>query len=75
MDNKVSPHNIEDAEARLNNQEKSLWYESGVLHWDLPPYITESTKGENYAYCKLCSSHFSVSHGGFHDITRHINGL
>ena len=43
--------------------------------WELPPYIAESTKGEKFAFCKLCNSHFSVSHGGFHDITRHTNGL
>ena len=38
--------------------------------WKLPPYVTQSTKGAKYAYCKLCSSHFSVSHGGYND-TRH----
>ena len=43
--------------------------------WDLPPYIAESTKGEKFAFCKLCNSHFSVSHGGFNDITHHMNCL
>ena len=43
--------------------------------WELPPYIAESRKGEKFAFCKLCSSHFSVSHGGFNDVTRHTTGL
>ena len=43
--------------------------------WELPPYIAESTKGEKFAFCKLCSSHFIVSHGGFNDVTRHTNVL
>lgn len=42
--------------------------------WKLPPGITSSTKGNKYAYCKYCFKHFLVSHGGFNDITRHING-
>jgi hypothetical protein len=41
--------------------------------WNLPAGITSSTKGRNFAYCKLCKSHFGVSHGGFHDVSRHIN--
>ena len=24
-------------------------------------------------YCKLCSCHFTVSHGGIHDIKRHVD--
>ena len=43
--------------------------------WKLPPYITASKRGLKYAYCKLCSSNFDISHGGFNDIKRHIEGL
>ena len=43
--------------------------------WKLPPYITASKRGSKYAYCKLCSSNFDVSHGGFTDIKRHVEGL
>ena len=42
--------------------------------WKLPLYITSSSKGNKYAYCKLCSSHFTVSHGGFNDLKRHVDG-
>ena len=43
-------------------------------HWSLPPHIASSSKGNTYAYCQLCSSHFSVSHGGYNDVTRHVSG-
>ena len=32
--------------------------------WHLSSHITASTKKSRYAYCKLCNSHFTVSHGG-----------
>ena len=43
--------------------------------WKLPPYITASKRGTKYAYCKLCSSNFDLSHGGFNDIKRHVEGV
>ena len=36
--------------------------------------IHRSSKGINYARCNLCSSDFSISHGGRHDVTTHVNG-
>lgn len=42
--------------------------------WTLPPHIEASTKGDKFANCRLCNSHFSVSHGGFNNITRHVKG-
>ena len=42
--------------------------------WKLPVHITASKWGSMYAYCKLCASNFSVSHGGFNDVKRHIEG-
>ncbi len=42
--------------------------------WQLPPHIKPSSKGHKYAFCTLCNSHFGVSHGGFNDVTRHVNG-
>ena len=27
-----------------------------------------------YAYCRLCSSHFSILHGGYNDLKRHVAG-
>ena len=42
--------------------------------WKLPEGITASSKGDRYAYCKLCSSHFGVAHGGLNDLSRHIKG-
>ena len=38
--------------------------------WSMP-YIVASSKGDKYAYCKLCNSNFSVSHGGRNDAQRH----
>ena len=45
------------------------------LGWNLPPYITSSRKGYKFSLCKLCSSDFSISHGGFNDIKQHVEGL
>ncbi len=42
--------------------------------WKLPDGIIASSKGDQYAHCKLCKSDFSVAHGGFNDITRHARG-
>ena len=28
-----------------------------------------------FSLCKLCSSDFSITHGGFNDIKRHVEGL
>ncbi len=43
--------------------------------WKLPEGVVASTKGDGYAYCKLCVSHFCVIHGGFNDVSRHIKGF
>ena len=37
--------------------------------------FTASTQGDKFVHCKLCRSHFSVAHGGFNDVTRHVQGL
>ena len=42
--------------------------------WKLPAGIMASSKGDQYAHCKLCKSDFSVVHGGFNDVTRHTKG-
>ena len=42
--------------------------------WTLPQHISSSSKGDTFAYCRLCSSHFSVAHGGFNDVKRHVSG-
>ena len=34
-----------------------------------------SRKGIKFTRCTLCCSDFSVSHGGFNDVTRHVNGI
>ena len=44
-------------------------------NWNLPPHIVRSRRGIKFAKCTLCRSDFSVSHGGFNDITRHVNGI
>ena len=45
----------------------SKWIQS--LQW-----VSRSDKGENYAYCKICNSHFSVAAGGKNDCDRHAQG-
>ena len=56
---------------RLSSQTKGGKFKAS---WTLPPHIEVSKKGDKYARCRVCNSHFSVSHGGFNDITRHVNG-
>ena len=34
-----------------------------------------ATGSKQQAYCKVCSKHFSVSHGGIDDVRRHGEGL
>ena len=43
--------------------------------WNLPKFITESTKGKTFAYCQLCLKDFMVSHSGFSDIRRHCESM
>lgn len=37
------------------------------------PFIRSSNKGDCYAFCACCSLHFSISHGGRDDISKHTN--
>ena len=37
------------------------------------PCIASSTKGELFAFCKICRSDIKISHGGANDIVIHIN--
>lgn len=37
------------------------------------PLIRPSHQGNTYAFCAGCSLHFSISHGGRDDITKHTN--
>ena len=40
----------------------------------LPPGIAASKKkGIHFAFCKYCNIDFSISHGGFNDVTRHVD--
>ena len=34
-------------------------------------FVKASRKGENFAFCKLCNSDFTIGHGGAHDIRQH----
>ena len=45
-----------------------------ITSWKLPEHITESKRGNTYAYCKLCASNFNIAHGGLNDIKRHADG-
>ena len=36
------------------------------------PVIRKSTVGETYANCTVCSSFFSIAHGGIGDADRHV---
>ena len=37
--------------------------------------LKSSKKGTTYAYCTVCSSDFSVSGGGVHDVKRHCKSV
>ena len=39
---------------------------------DFPDFISSST-GPEFAFCVKCKLHFSIGHGGQHDIKRHVN--
>lgn len=38
------------------------------------PFVTSSMKGKHHAFCKLCRTDVSISHGGSYDIDRHAKG-
>lgn len=42
--------------------------------WRVPPHIAASSKGGRFAFCKVCTSNFCISHGGLNDIKRHVDG-
>ena len=37
-------------------------------------WVMASDRGKQQAYCKVCSEHFSISHGGIDDVRRHGEG-
>ena len=37
-------------------------------------WVMASDRGKQQAYCKVCSKHFSVSHGGIDNVRRHGEG-
>ena len=37
-------------------------------------WVMASDRGKQQAYCKVCSKHFSVSHGGIDYVRRHGEG-
>lgn len=40
--------------------------------WEIAfPWLTKSEKGVSFAYCKVCQRHFSVSHAGKNDVSKH----
>ena len=38
------------------------------------PVLKPSSVGDTYAFCTVCDSNFSVSHGGINDCAMHVNG-
>ena len=70
----IGTANLVEGTSHLVRKKRKI---SGTGHfkssWSLPQFITSSTKGTKFAYCKLCYCHFSVSHGGINDIKRHVD--
>ena len=62
----------------ISQAKKQIRYRSGsnfnaeytrTLDW-----LMVSDRGKQLAYCKVCSKHFSASHGGIDDVRRHGEG-
>ena len=53
---------------RAKNEHKQTFKKSYTDDW---PFI-EATKDAFMASCQVCSSTFSISHGGVHDIKKHV---
>ena len=51
---------------RWNNKFKKKWTEDHVC-------IKSSRKGDTFAFCEVCRADFTISHGGYNDVKRHLN--
>ena len=60
----LSKHNP----ARWDNTSKRSWT-------DKHTFIKTSRKGVKHAFSELCRYDFSISHGGYNDVTRHIGTM
>ena len=68
----MTPIHLNDLRLLLLDQKNSS--QTGNCHHTIHIYIACSRKGVSFANCKLCHSNFSISNGGFNNITCHING-
>ena len=55
---------------RQNRPRHSKWQATWTKY-----RLKSSEKGTTYAYCTVCSSDFSVSGGGVHDVKRHCKSV
>ena len=62
----------------LAQQKKRIRYRSGsnfnAEYTRTFDWVMTSDRGKQQAYCKVCSTHFSVSYGRIDNVRRHVEG-
>ena len=62
----------------ISPAKKRIWYRSGsnfnAEYTRTFDWVMASDRGKQRACCKVCSKHFSFSHGGIDDVRRHGEG-
>ena len=71
MAKRESSPGISPAKKRIRYRSKSNFNAEYTRTFD---WVMASDRGKQQAYCKVCSKHFSVSHGGIEDVLRHREG-
>ena len=65
MANRESSPGISPAKKRIRYRSGSNFNAEYTRTFD---WVMSSDRGKQQAYCKVCSKHFSVSHGGIDDV-------
>jgi hypothetical protein len=60
-----TPEKKKKARLRYDNVFKTAWTDE--FH-----FIKHSRKGNKFAFCEFCRTDFSINHGGYSDVTKHV---